>query len=174
MGVAICTIMCMQAAVELTQPNLRLSQAKVAQILDNAPEYKAAGHTGVDDILDSNMFNDANGVCPLKKVFTMQGRCIDETRANNQMYDMLDNAERMAQDMNRGIGVVVTKTPESMLVYIGPDETGQTKYLFVDSHKRPGLDGVHILSFNRKEDLMAYLLRIFYVEPGVRDVFMYT
>merc|ERR1712098_461650 len=61
-GVAICTIMCMQAAIELTQPNLRLSQEKVAQILRNAPQYRAAGHTGVDDILDGNMtylFNNA-------------------------------------------------------------------------------------------------------------------
>merc|ERR1712098_318414 len=87
----------------------------------------------------------------------------------------------MARRGNKPVAVVITKPPESTMFCVGPDRSGNMKFLFFDSHQRPvanGRDiahiGAHIFEFNRMEDLQDYIVHLYAVDPSVRDQYLYT
>ncbi len=110
-------------------------------------------HLSVDEI-DKSFFDTVENKA------TLQGLV-----SNNGSFEAMFREARESCDPNKHIGLIITKTPETVCVVLPPTSRApaESQWMIFDSHSRPqfGYAGAYVITSNSEEDIVNHLLMLF-------------
>ena len=117
-------------------------------------EASGPQHLAVEDVVDR-----ITELACLKKV----GAPIQGQLSNIDAFRQLFTESRRAANACKYAGVVITKPPETLCVFLPPLDSSSARYFLFDSHSRPqyGLDGSYMVESDSIEAIIDRLNLIF-------------
>jgi hypothetical protein len=136
-------------------------------LFESVRRLSSGAHLSVEEFVQL-LQNDRN-----VKMCGMPTQCI--LSATNIRDFLAGVYHNHAVSIDRPVGIVITKPPESVAVVLSPASGAvAAKYYFFDSHPRPqfGIDGAYLVACDDIEGIVARLGLIFPVMEGTGDSMM--